>query len=149
MIPERCTLCKGTLQEGKTEFIARVGDKIVVVRDVPAFICDRCGEAYYSAEISRKLDAVMKDAHSGRLCCGLLRPARLNLPGKVNRQIRRTGRQHLSGRLRQDFFCNNLHYISLSLFDLLLPSGKVAWMTDEKTARIRSGAAMARRDGSP
>jgi len=35
MIPERCTFCKGTLQEGKTEFIARVGDEIIVVRDVP------------------------------------------------------------------------------------------------------------------
>ncbi|MDD4568131.1 YgiT-type zinc finger domain protein [Methanoculleus chikugoensis] len=66
MIPERCTLCKGTLQEGKTEFIARVGDKIVVVRDVPALVCDRCGEAYYSAEVSRKIDAVMADAHSSR-----------------------------------------------------------------------------------
>lgn len=59
----------GTLREGKTEFIARVGDEIIVVRDVPALICDRCGEAYYSAEVSRMIDAVMADAHSGRLCC--------------------------------------------------------------------------------
>ncbi|HOI59167.1 MULTISPECIES: YgiT-type zinc finger protein [unclassified Methanoculleus] len=36
MIPERCTFCRGSLQEGKTEFIARVGGEIVVVRDVPA-----------------------------------------------------------------------------------------------------------------
>lgn len=34
MIPERCTFCKGTLQKGKTEFIARVGDGIIVIRDV-------------------------------------------------------------------------------------------------------------------
>ncbi|KUK60416.1 MAG: Uncharacterized protein XD82_1618 [Methanoculleus marisnigri] len=33
MIPERCTFCKGTLQEGKTEFMARVGDEIIVIRD--------------------------------------------------------------------------------------------------------------------
>ncbi|WP_394339359.1 type II toxin-antitoxin system MqsA family antitoxin [Methanoculleus sp. UBA377] len=46
--------------------MARVGDEIVVVRDVPAFICDRCGEAYYSAEISQKIDTVMKDVHGGR-----------------------------------------------------------------------------------
>jgi len=36
MIPERCTFCRGSLQEGKTEFIARVGGEIVVARDVPA-----------------------------------------------------------------------------------------------------------------
>ena len=38
-------------------FMARVGDEIIVIRDVPAFICDRCGEAYYSAEVSRKIIA--------------------------------------------------------------------------------------------
>jgi len=47
--PERCTFCKGTLHEGKTEFIAQVGDEIIVIRDVPALICDRCGEAHYSS----------------------------------------------------------------------------------------------------
>jgi len=62
MIPERCTFCKGTLQEGKTEFITRVGDGIIVIKDVPAYICDRCGEAYYTVETSRKIDAVMVDA---------------------------------------------------------------------------------------
>jgi hypothetical protein len=38
MIPERCTFCRGTLQEGKTEFIARVGDEIVIVRDAPTLM---------------------------------------------------------------------------------------------------------------
>ena len=81
MIPERCTFCKGTLQAGKTEFMARVGDEIIVIRDVPAFICDRCGEAYYSAEVSRKIDAVMKDVHSGRLCCRPLAAGEVELTG--------------------------------------------------------------------
>ena len=58
MIPERCTFCKGTLHEGTAEFIARIGDEIIVIRDVPALICDRCGEAYYTAEVSRKIDVV-------------------------------------------------------------------------------------------
>lgn len=81
MIPERCTFCKGTLQEGKAEFMARVGDEIIVIRDVPAFICDRCGEAYYSAEVSQKIDAVMKDFHSGRLCCRPLAAGEVELTG--------------------------------------------------------------------
>ena len=83
MIPERCTFCKGTLQEGKTEFIARVGEGIIVIRDVPAYICDRCEEAYYTVETSRKIDAVMVDAHSGRLCCRPLAAGEVELhPGK-------------------------------------------------------------------
>ena len=81
MIPERCTFCKGTLQEGTTEFIARIGDAVIVIRDVPAYICDRCGEAYYTVETSRKIDAVMADARSGRLCCRPLAAGEVELPG--------------------------------------------------------------------
>jgi len=79
MIPERCTLCKGTLRGGKTECIARVGDMIIVIKDVPALICDRCGETYYSVEVSRKMDSVMGDVHSGRLCCRPLAAGEIEL----------------------------------------------------------------------
>ncbi len=81
MILEWCTFCKGTLHEGKVEVIARVRDGIIVIKEVPAFICDRCGEAYYRAEISRKIDTVMKDAHSGRLCCRPLATGEVEFTG--------------------------------------------------------------------
>ncbi len=68
MIPKTCSLCKGTLAEGKTEFLVRVHDEVIVIRDVPAYICDRCGEAYFTAEISRKIDAIMDEAHRGTIC---------------------------------------------------------------------------------
>lgn len=68
MIPNRCTFCRGTLKEGKSEFIARVEDEVIVIRDVPAFVCEQCGEAYYRVAISEKIDNVMRDAHSGKLC---------------------------------------------------------------------------------
>jgi YgiT-type zinc finger domain-containing protein len=48
------------------EFFARIGDEIMIIRDVPAYVCGRCGEAYFSAKVSRKIDAVMKEFHSGR-----------------------------------------------------------------------------------
>jgi len=82
LIPEKCTFCKGTLHEGKTEFIARVADEIIVIRDVPACICDRCGEAYYTLEISKKIDLVMKDVHNGRLCCRPLAAGEVELTGE-------------------------------------------------------------------
>jgi len=66
--PNRCNLCKGTLSEGKTQCMARVRDEIVVIKDVPALVCEQCGEAYYSLEISKKLDTVMRDVHQGKLC---------------------------------------------------------------------------------
>ena len=68
MIPDRCTFCKGRLEEEKTEFIARAGGEVVVIKDVPAYVCDQCGEAYYTPEIPRKIDGVMWDVHSKKLC---------------------------------------------------------------------------------
>ncbi len=75
MIPEKCCkgctccFCKGTktLDPGTTEFIARVHDRVIVIRDVPAFICRQCGEAYYSAETSRRIDIVMDRVQRGTI----------------------------------------------------------------------------------
>lgn len=67
MKPVKCSFCKGRLQEGKTEFVARVGEEVIVIKDVPAYICEHCGEAYYSPEISRKIDKVMRSYHKGKL----------------------------------------------------------------------------------
>jgi len=38
------------------------------MKDVPAFVCEQCGEAYFDMEISRKIDDSMRDAHQGKLC---------------------------------------------------------------------------------
>ena len=62
-----CSFCKGKLYEGKTEFIAKVGAEVISIKDVPAYICENCGEAYYTPEISRKIDEVMRDFHRGKL----------------------------------------------------------------------------------
>jgi YgiT-type zinc finger domain-containing protein len=71
MIPSQCSFCKGKLVEGKTEFIARAGNEVVVIKDVPAWVCEQCGEAFFTAPVSRKIDNIMRDAHQGKLC---LRP---------------------------------------------------------------------------
>ena len=66
--PVRCALCNGKLEESTTEFMARASGEVVIINDVPAFVCEQCGEAYYTVETSRKIDAVMRDAHRKKLC---------------------------------------------------------------------------------
>jgi len=65
--PERCSLCKGKLQEGKTEFTVKAGKEVISIKEVPAYVCQECGEAYFAPEISRKIDKVMRDFHKGKL----------------------------------------------------------------------------------
>jgi YgiT-type zinc finger domain-containing protein len=62
-----CCRCAVRMREGKHDFISRVGDEIIVIKDVPALICDTCGEVEYTLEVSREIDAIMKEFFEGRL----------------------------------------------------------------------------------
>lgn len=67
MKPDRCTFCKGKLIEGKTEFMVKVDEKVLTVKDISAYICEECGEAYYTPEVSEKIDQLMKKFHDSTL----------------------------------------------------------------------------------
>ncbi|AKB36950.1 hypothetical protein MSSAC_2360 [Methanosarcina siciliae C2J] len=67
MKPYRCVFCKSKLVKGKTEFVAKVGEQIIAIKDVSAYICENCGEAYYTPEVSRNVDMVMKRFHESKL----------------------------------------------------------------------------------
>ncbi len=53
MIPDTCC-CKGKLREGFTEFIVKVKNEVIVIKDVPALVCDCCDEAYITPETSER-----------------------------------------------------------------------------------------------
>jgi len=42
--------------------MAHAAGEVIVIKDVPAYVCEQCGEAYYTATTSRKIDGVMRDA---------------------------------------------------------------------------------------
>ncbi|MDY9924663.1 type II toxin-antitoxin system MqsA family antitoxin [Methanosarcina sp.] len=67
MKPDRCTFCRGKISEGKTELIAKVGEQIIAIKDIFAYVCENCGDAYYTSEVSRKIDIVMKMFHESKL----------------------------------------------------------------------------------
>jgi len=62
-----CCCGAGKMREGRHDFMARVGDEIVVIKDVPALVCDTCGEVEYTLDVSREIDVIMKDFFAGRL----------------------------------------------------------------------------------
>ena len=55
------------MHEGRHDFMVRVEDEIIVIKDVPALICDSCGEIEYTLEVSREIDRIRKEFFAGRL----------------------------------------------------------------------------------
>jgi YgiT-type zinc finger domain-containing protein len=67
MKPDKCDLCGGALRKGKTELVIRVGKEIVVIGDVPAYVCENCGEPYFTPETSRKIDEIMRNFYRNQV----------------------------------------------------------------------------------
>lgn len=54
-----CDFCGGELRSGITELEARVEGELVVVENLGALICQQCGEAYFTPQVSRQIDDIM------------------------------------------------------------------------------------------
>lgn len=56
----KCYFCKGKTEIKNIDVDFRWGDKLYVVKNVPVEVCTQCGERYYSARVSKKLDNLVK-----------------------------------------------------------------------------------------
>ena len=57
---EKCQSCGGNLKEKKTNVDLRVNDELIIFEDVPAKVCDQCGEKYFSAKLYAELEGTVK-----------------------------------------------------------------------------------------
>lgn len=59
----KCTICKqGETQPGKATVVLERGQTTVVIKDVPADICENCGEYYLTEELSAKVMEMAEEA---------------------------------------------------------------------------------------
>ena len=65
--PDLCPLCGGKKKPGSTTFTADLGTGVVVVRNVPATVCDQCGADWIDDKTAQRLEEVMVDARKKRL----------------------------------------------------------------------------------
>lgn len=56
---KKCPLCGGEMQDGLTTVPFFIGEKIVVVKDVPAEICSNCGEPYMKSSVVSKIEKLL------------------------------------------------------------------------------------------
>lgn len=56
----KCFYCKGETKETTTKFIVDLGRCVVIVKNVPARVCQQCGEASYSNEVAQQLEKIVE-----------------------------------------------------------------------------------------
>jgi YgiT-type zinc finger domain-containing protein len=58
----KCPICGGNISEAVTIFSAELGTGVVVVRNVPASICEQCGEEWIDNKTAMHLEDLSTDA---------------------------------------------------------------------------------------
>ena len=62
-----CTFCGGRVQERLVTKACWWGDQLVaIVEDVPASVCDQCGERYYKAYVLKEIEAMLSKKEAFR-----------------------------------------------------------------------------------
>ncbi len=46
---QQCAVCGGVLQDGTITYTQVIGESVAIVKEVPAVICQQCGEEYLSS----------------------------------------------------------------------------------------------------
>ena len=59
-----CPLCGGTLVEGLATIPFVIGRHVAVIKDVPAEICDTCGEPFLHADATDTVTALLTQAQA-------------------------------------------------------------------------------------
>lgn len=54
-----CFMCKGITEDRLTNFIADLGNCIIIVKGVPSQVCTQCGEVSYSNEVAEQLQKIV------------------------------------------------------------------------------------------
>ena len=59
---KKCPICGGPVGDGLTTFTVDLGFGVVVVRDVPARVCEVCGDASVSDDVAARLETIVNSA---------------------------------------------------------------------------------------
>lgn len=61
----KCLTCKnGSMESSTTTYFADLKSCIIIIKNVPCYKCDQCGEEYFSSSVAEKLDILVDKAEA-------------------------------------------------------------------------------------
>ncbi len=69
----RCPSCQGEMEKGKTNLPFEIGqDRVIVVKDVPAWVCKQCGDFFVEIAVARKVENIVASAEKSGVTLGFV-----------------------------------------------------------------------------
>jgi len=56
---DKCFYCKGLLENSTTNYMADLGDRFVIIRNVPCHKCKQCGEVSFSGTTVARIESII------------------------------------------------------------------------------------------
>ncbi len=56
----KCYYCAGKLKKQKVNIARYWGSELIAFENVPAIVCEQCGERYFEAKVSEEIDQKIK-----------------------------------------------------------------------------------------
>lgn len=60
-IGEECEYCNGSIVEKMMDLPRKVGERYVLIKNVPVGVCKKCGTKYYTANILKTIESSVCD----------------------------------------------------------------------------------------
>ncbi|MCP4578057.1 MAG: type II toxin-antitoxin system MqsA family antitoxin [Deltaproteobacteria bacterium] len=57
-----CILCKGDMENGKVNFPVDTEENFILIKGVPAQICEQCGEYFLKDDVAEIIERIVKKA---------------------------------------------------------------------------------------
>lgn len=54
-----CFMCKGNMEEKKVNYVVDLEDRIIIIKEVPAKVCTKCGEQYFDDETAENIEKIV------------------------------------------------------------------------------------------
>jgi len=58
---KKCYFCRGEVQKQLIDVIRKRKGQVFIIENVPALVCQKCGERYYTAEVAQGLDETITE----------------------------------------------------------------------------------------
>lgn len=58
-MPETCNVCEGNLRHELVSYTQWYQGRLIVIENVPAWVCEQCGETYYDPDVVERIQALI------------------------------------------------------------------------------------------